>query len=83
VLSGIPSADRTTFRAGSARSKGLTLVMVRRMQETYPRAIKLVEQGKVDVASLVTSTYGLGEVDAAFRSAGARDGLKVMVAPQQ
>lgn len=83
VLAGIPSDDRTTFRAGPARRKGLTLVMVRRMQETYPRAIRLVEQGRVDVRSLVTATFGLGDVDAAFRSAVAREGLKVVVEPQR
>jgi L-iditol 2-dehydrogenase len=83
VLAGIPSDDRTTFRAGSARRKGLTLVLVRRMQETYPRAIRLVQQGKIDVTTLVTSTHGLGDVDAAFRSAAAREGLKVVVEPQR
>jgi len=83
VLAGIPSNDATTFRAGPARRKGLTLVMVRRMGEVYPRAIRLVELGKVDVASMVTARYGLTEVEEAFRSAAAREGVKVVVEPQR
>jgi L-iditol 2-dehydrogenase len=83
VLAGIPSNDSTTFRAGPARRKGLTLVLVRRMGEVYPRATRLVAQGKVDVASIVTARYGLTDVEDAFRSAAAREGLKVVVEPQR
>jgi L-iditol 2-dehydrogenase len=81
VLAGIPDEDRTTFRASVARRKGLTLVMVRRMKEVYPRALALVEGGQVDVASLVSHTFGLDDVVAAFEVAVARAGLKVIVAP--
>ena len=52
VLVGIPSDDRTSFGAGLARRRGLTIVMVRRMNAVYPRAIRLVERGLVDVDSL-------------------------------
>src|SRR6202020_3648471 len=38
VLAGIPDDDATTFSASLARRKGLTLVLVRRMKEMYPRA---------------------------------------------
>ncbi|HEX6454707.1 MAG TPA: alcohol dehydrogenase catalytic domain-containing protein, partial [Trebonia sp.] len=41
VLGGIPGSDTTTFRASLARRKGLTIAMVRRMNEVYPRAIDL------------------------------------------
>jgi L-iditol 2-dehydrogenase len=82
VLAGIPDADSTTFTASLARRKGLTLVMVRRMKEVYPRATALVERGLVDVRSLVTHRFGLDEIDAAFRTAQARAGLKVLVEPQ-
>ena len=44
VLVGIPADDRTTFTASTARRKGLTIKLVRRMKHTYPRAIALVEQ---------------------------------------
>jgi L-iditol 2-dehydrogenase len=81
VLAGIPSGDNTTFRASTARRGGLTLVLVRRMKETYTRAIGLVERGLVDVDTLVTSRFPLDQVGEAFRTAHAREGLKVVVEP--
>jgi L-iditol 2-dehydrogenase len=81
VLVGIPSDDRTSFGASLARRKGLTIVMVRRMNAVYPRAIRLVERGLVDVDALVTHRYPLSQIDEAFRVAVARTGLKVMVEP--
>jgi L-iditol 2-dehydrogenase len=81
VLVGIPSDDRTSFGAGLARRKGLTIVMARRMNAVYPRAIRLVERGLVDVDSLTTHRYPLADVGEAFAVAAARTGLKVMVQP--
>jgi L-iditol 2-dehydrogenase len=81
VLAGIPNRDRTTFPASLARRKGLTLVMVRRMKDVYHRAIRLVQQGRVDVSSLVTARYPLDRADEAFRVAASRTGLKVIVEP--
>jgi L-iditol 2-dehydrogenase len=83
VLTGIPDDDRTTFSASLARRKGLTLVMVRRMKDVYPRAVRLVQQGRVDVASVVTARYPLRRVDEAFRVAASRAGLKVVVEPTE
>lgn len=79
VLAGIPGEDRSSFRASLARRKGLSLVMVRRMKEVYPRAIGLVEAGLVDVESLVTCRFPLDQADEAFRAAARREGLKVVV----
>jgi L-iditol 2-dehydrogenase len=81
VLIGIPSDDRTAFPAGLARRKGLTIVMARRMNAVYPRAIALVERGLVDVDSLTSHRYPLAQVGEAFAVAAARTGLKVMVEP--
>ena len=81
VLAGIPDDDRTTFAASTARRKGLTLALVRRMNDVYPRAIRLVERGLVDVSSLVTHRFPLDRVADAFATAAARDGLKVVVLP--
>lgn len=81
VLAGIPDDDRTAFPAGLARRKGLSLVMVRRMKEVYPRAIRLVARGLVDVESLVSAAYPMDRVAEAFTSAARRDGLKVVVDP--
>jgi L-iditol 2-dehydrogenase len=81
VLVGIPGGDRTSFPAGHARRKGLTILVSRRMKEVYPRAIDLVRSGRVDVRSVVSASYGLSEVDKAFEVAASRTGLKVVVEP--
>ena len=81
VLAGIPDSDTTTFSASVARRKGLTLVMVRRMKEVYPRATALAASGRVDVRSLVSHTLPLGDSAQAFEIASARAGLKVVVTP--
>jgi L-iditol 2-dehydrogenase len=81
VLAGIPDDDRTTFVASQARRKGLTIVLVRRMRETYPRAIDLVRRGVVDVAAVVSDRYPLARAGEAFAVAAARTGHKVIVEP--
>jgi L-iditol 2-dehydrogenase len=83
VLVGIPDGDRTSFSASMARRKGLTLVMSRRMGEVYPRAIALATSGRLDLSSLVTGAYPLGDIDAALTAAVGRAGLKTVVRPQQ
>jgi L-iditol 2-dehydrogenase len=82
VLAGIPGDDVIRFGASLARRKGLTIAMVRRMNEVYPRAISLAERGVVDLGSVVTNTFGLGEVGEAFADGARRTGLKVVVEPQ-
>ncbi len=79
VLAGIPDDDRTSFSASMARRKGLTIKLARRMKHTYPRAIRLVESGQVDVRSLVTHRFSLEDAAAAFATAERREGLKVMI----
>jgi L-iditol 2-dehydrogenase len=81
VLGGIPDDDRTTFPASTARRKGLTIAMVRRMNDAYPRAIGLAAAGRVDLAALVTHRFGLAETPKAFAMAAQRAGLKVVVEP--
>jgi L-iditol 2-dehydrogenase len=81
VLGGIPDGDHTSFQASLARRKGLTLVLVRRMNEAYPRAIRLVKQGLVDVSSIVTHRYPLERSAEAFSVAADRQGLKVVIEP--
>jgi len=83
VLAGIPGADAIRFPASLARRKGLTIAMVRRMNEVYPRAISLAARGVVDLGSVVTGRVGLGEVQAAFTDAARRTGLKVVIEPQR
>jgi L-iditol 2-dehydrogenase len=81
VLVGIPDGDRTSFSAALGRRKGLTLVMVRRMGEVYPRAIDLATRGLVELAPLVSDVFPLGEAGAALSTAAARTGLKVLIHP--
>ncbi len=83
ILAGIPEDDQTSFQASVARRKGLTIKMVRRMKHTYPRAIRLVESGLIDVRSLVTHRFPLSKAAEAFDVARRREGLKVVVEPTQ
>lgn len=83
ILAGIPGEDSTTFPAGAARRKGLTLKLSRRMKEMYPRTIDLAVRGAVDVRSLVSDTFALAEAPQAFAVAERRDGLKVVVDPSR
>jgi L-iditol 2-dehydrogenase len=80
ILAGIPNEDRTSFPASLARRKGLTIVLVRRMKDdVYDRGIRLVESGRVDATSLVTSSFRLEEAATAFDLAARRTGLKVLI----
>ncbi len=81
VLGGIPGGDQTTFRASTARRKGLTIAMARRMNEVYPRAIALAAGGQVDLPAVVTSAYPLAKAVEAFTAAAGRSGLKVIIEP--
>ena len=73
VLAGIPSDDTTTFTASTIRRKGLTIKLVRRMKHTYPRAIRLVQRGMVDVRSLATHAFPLEQIAEAFELVAAYD----------
>jgi L-iditol 2-dehydrogenase len=79
ALGGIPSEDTSAFPAGAARRKGLTFAMVRRMNDTYPRALALAA-GVVDLDVLVTERYPITDAAKAFDAAAARRGDKVVVA---
>jgi L-iditol 2-dehydrogenase len=81
ILCGIPSDDKTSFKASTARRKGLTIKIVRRMKHTYPRAIQLASAGLIDLGALVSHCYPLTEGVEAFQVATARKGLKVLIKP--
>lgn len=83
LLVGIPGDDRTCFPASTARRKGLTIKLVRRMKHVYPAAIELVDSGRVEVESLVTHRFSLAEYARAFTVAARREGLKVAVEPHR
>jgi L-iditol 2-dehydrogenase len=81
VLVGIPGDDRLTLRHSTARRKGLTIRLARRMKHTYPRALELHARGVVDLPALVTHRFPLAQTPLAFAlAAGYRQGVvKVMI----
>lgn len=81
VLVGIPSDDRVSMKHSTARRKGLTIMMSRRMKHVYPRALQLVEQGRVDLHGIVSHRFPLKRALEAFQlNTAYRDKVvKVMV----
>ena len=80
VVVGIPSVDRTQFTPSTARRKGLTIKLSRRMNRVYPAAMPRRVRA-CDVRSVVTSNHPIDDFDAAFATAARRDGLKVVIRP--
>jgi L-iditol 2-dehydrogenase len=66
VLVGIPGNNRLEMNHATARRKGLTIVMSRRMKHVYPRAIQLVHSGTVNVNALISHRFPLVQAPAAF-----------------
>jgi L-iditol 2-dehydrogenase len=84
VLVGIPEDDRTSFTASTARRKGLTLLICRRMKPAdLPRAIRLAKAGEVELDGLVSGRYALPDWRDAFEDLVERRGLKVVIEPQR
>jgi L-iditol 2-dehydrogenase len=85
VIVGIPAEDVITLRAATARRKGLTIRMSRRMKHIYPPAIDLTLAGRVDLASLATHRFSLAQSQVAFETAAFyRDGVvRAMVLPDR
>lgn len=67
VLVGIPFEDHVEFKHSTARRKGLTILMCRRMKRVYGRTLALVESGQVDLIGMITHRVALEEVPEAFR----------------
>jgi L-iditol 2-dehydrogenase len=83
VLVGIPDGDIYQLNAADARRRGLKIKFARRMGEVYPRAIELVEKGKVDVVSMVSHRVGLEETPGVFQALAdnAPGYVKVLIYP--
>jgi L-iditol 2-dehydrogenase len=81
IVAGIPADDTMTMNASTVRHKGLTIKLVRRMKHTYPRAIRLIQRGMVDVKPLITHTFSLERIAEAFEMVAAyEDGvLRVVI----
>jgi L-iditol 2-dehydrogenase len=81
IIAGIPAEDTMVMHGSTVRRKGLTIKLVRRAKHTYPRAIRLVEAGMVDVKPLATHQLPLVRIAEAFDMvAGYEDGvLRAMI----
>lgn len=66
VLVGIPGPDKFEMKHSTARRKGLTIRMSRRMKHVYPRAIHLAETGMVDLSAIVTHRFPLEQTPEAY-----------------
>lgn len=81
VLVGIPGDDRLQLKHSTARRKGLDIRMVRRMKHVYPRAIQLVQEGKIDLKPLLSHRFPLSRAaEALALNAAYADGaIKVIL----
>ena len=82
ILVGIPSDDRTTFTASTARRKGLTLKLARRSTpDAFRRAVELAGSGGLELARLVSDRVSLQDAAQAVDRFVARAGMKVVIEP--
>jgi L-iditol 2-dehydrogenase len=81
VLVGIPGDDRLALKHSTARRKGLTILMSRRMKHAYPRATQLAQTGRIELRGLVSHRFPLAEARQAFAlNAGYQDNVvKVII----
>lgn len=68
VLVGIPSDDHIGMKHSTARRKGLTIMMSRRMKHTYPRTIRLATTApeSIDLEGIISHRFPLSQADKAF-----------------
>lgn len=76
AIIGIPEGDDYVFAASASRRKQLTVIFVRRSNNTLERAVELVRDGKVDVASFATHLFPLDRTEDALKLAESKaDGV--------
>jgi L-iditol 2-dehydrogenase len=66
VLVGIPGQDKLEMKHSTARRKGLTIRLSRRMKHVYPRAIQLWASGAVDLTGIVSHRFPLAQTPEAY-----------------
>jgi L-iditol 2-dehydrogenase len=66
VLVGIPGPDKLEMKHSTARRKGLTIRLSRRMKHVYPRAIKLWASGAVDLTGIISHRFPLERTPEAY-----------------
>ena len=67
VFIGICSRDVQEVQFGIARRKELTIKLVRRFANVYPRSVALAAGGRVDLQCAITHHFPLGDIAEAFR----------------
>jgi|FLYN01.1.fsa_nt_gi L-iditol 2-dehydrogenase len=65
MVVGIPSDDRMVMKHSTARRKGLTIMMARRMKHTYPRAIRIATN-RLNLDELISHRFPLKQTAEAF-----------------
>lgn len=80
---GIPAQDRLAFKHSVARRKGLDVLMIRRANLTFHRALAMALRHRLPLRRLASHHFPLADVQAAFElAAGYRDGaVKTIVNP--
>jgi L-iditol 2-dehydrogenase len=73
--------DELALPVSRIQARELEITGVFRYANTWPLAIELASSGKVDLDSLVTSRFGLEQVEEALHAAVDPQALKVIVAP--
>ncbi len=68
VLVGIPSDDEINMKHSTARRKGLSIMMSRRMKHTYPRTLHMVTTAPepIQLDNLISHRFPLSQADKAF-----------------
>lgn len=66
VIVGISEEDKLELTHSTVRRKGVTIRLARRMKHTYPRSVRLVESGTVDLNSMVSHRFPLEQTPEAF-----------------
>jgi L-iditol 2-dehydrogenase len=80
VLVGIPGDDCLTMKHSTARRKGLTIRLSRRMKHIHRRAIDLILRGRVDLHALISHRFPLAQAAEAFElNAAYQDGVVKVV----
>jgi L-iditol 2-dehydrogenase len=84
VVVGMGPSEEATLPLSLIQNRELWLTGTFRYANTYPAAIALVAEGRVDPVAIVTGRYALDEAEAALR-AGAEDpaNVKAMVLPRR
>jgi L-iditol 2-dehydrogenase len=76
ILVGLPVPDMVELPFTAAWQRELTVIFQKRMNDIYPRALKMLTRGMVRLLPLVTHRFSLDQAVQAFETAGRyRDGV--------